>query len=1159
MDSDQNWERVWDVFEQALEFPEPQREAWIAHECGADEALRRDVEKLLAGHQRSAGVLDKPVREIVSGTLPPPPEPALRDEYVGPYRILDEIGRGGMGVVYRAEDPRLGRYVALKFLPASLGTDERARRRLLAEARAASKLDHPNICTIHDIGTTGDGRLFFAMACYDGQTLEDRIEEGPLPLSEAVAIARQTALGLDHAHNAGVIHRDIKPSNILLTPGGEVKILDFGLAKQGVPHLTDPGSLLGTLAYMSPEQATGGDVDHRTDLWSLGVSMYEMLTGRKPFDSDTRANVLYRIAHTDAPPLPSDVPPPIHGVVRTLLAKQPAGRLQSARELVEALDAAEADTAPSAGEVAPALSLPTYLTSFVGRGREMERVRGLLAASRLLTLTGPGGSGKTRLSAEVARRAASEFAQGVCFVPLEAISDPQLVASAMARALEIAEVPGKPILETLKDALKARRILLVLDNFEQILDAAPVVGEVLSACPGVVVLVSSRAPLQLAGEQEYPVPPLDIPSLDESVSPEALDGHSAIQLFVDRARKARPDFALTRDNARAVAELCVRLDGLPLTIELAASRVKLFPPHVLLKRLAGRLDLLKAGSRDRPARHRTLRQAVAWSYDLLDDSAQRCFRRLAVFAGGWTLEAAEALCEEICDDTDTFESLASLSDQSLVCRVETTGGEPRFTMLESIRAFGRESLVEMGEADDAARNHAEYFLRLAERAEPELTGAGQAEWLDVLEREHDNFRAVFTWAAQSGNGEIGVRLSAALWRFWIARGYIHEGWPRMEAILEQRTAGESVITRIRALNGLGTLYHYHGHMGKAHKVLTECLDLARSQSDRKGIALALNNLSWVSVWRADYPLARTLSEESLVLNEELRETRGVALALNNLGWVANMVGNYHEARSYHERSLAFRRQIGDQRGIGFALLNLSWAECFHGNLELAASLVDRAFEILLPLNDNILIGWGLINRGRIERAGGDLKRASEVLEEGLAMWSAGSARAILVWTETMLGAVLLERGQQDRGRQLLSAGMRAWEETEFPWGIALAKYEQGHVGEPDLRRASALLLESLGIREEIGDRRGMAECLEALALVDRDETSAEKATAFLAAARSIRDRIGAEPAPQMKKRLEQRYGELEFILGPEAFERAQDRGGVVAARGGAAAAAAGAG
>ncbi|HEV3474350.1 MAG TPA: adenylate/guanylate cyclase domain-containing protein, partial [Actinomycetota bacterium] len=417
-------------------------------------------------------------------------------------------------------------------------------------------------------------------------------------------------------------------------------------------------------------------------------------------------------------------------------------------------------------------NLPTRLTRFIGRGPEIMAVEDLLENTRLLTLTGPGGTGKTRLSLQVASEMLPRFEDGAFFVDLSPITDPSLVATSIADAVGAKEEPGRSVGDTLQDHLRDKELLLVLDNFEQVTAATDVVQLLLNCAPRLKLLVTSRIVLHLSGEQEYPVPPLALPDPAHLPGLEALSQFEAVALFIDRARAVKPDFAVTNENAPAVAEICARLDGLPLAIELAAVRVKLLSPQSMLARLGQRLPLLTGGARDLPERQRTLRGAIEWSHDLLDDAKRSLFARLAVFQGGCTLEAAEAVCGT---DLDVLDGLASLVDESLLRRSETTDGELRFGMLETIREFAAERLAESGQQEKLRRRHAEWVMAFAEEAEPEIVGENQALWLDRTEREHDNIRAALRWANDHGEGEIALRTGASLWRFWQQRGHLREG------------------------------------------------------------------------------------------------------------------------------------------------------------------------------------------------------------------------------------------------------------------------------------------------------------------------------------------------------------------------------------------------
>src|SRR5918993_70569 len=473
-------------------------------------------------------------------------------------------------------------------------------------------------------------------------------------------------------------------------------------------------------------------------------------------------------------------------------------------------------------------NLPLQATPLIGREREVEAVCGLLRSSqtRLLTLLGPGGTGKTRVGLQVAAQLVDDFEDGVFFVPIAAITDPALVAPTIARTLGLSE-GAQPPEELLEGYLRDRQTLLLLDNLEQVIEAAPVVERMLSSAANLKILATSRIPLGLYGEYEFPIPPLSLPD-PESLPPlENLTEYEAVRLFVERARAVRPDFSLAEDNAQAVVEICGRLDSLPLAIELAAARIKLLPPQVLLDRLGNRLKILTGGARNLPERQRTLRNAIEWSYGLLDEGEKMLFARLGVFSGGATLEAMEAVCDAEGDlPTDVFDGASSLLDKSLLRQEEGAGGEPRFVMLETIHEFANVKLEGSGEAEAVRRAHAEYFLALAEEAEPMLWGAEDAAWLDRLEPEHDNVRAALAWAIERGEAELGLRLAGALRPFWYARGHFDEGKRWLEAVLAKGREGTPVAARTKALEGLSWLADAQGDLDRAEAAAEEGLQLS---------------------------------------------------------------------------------------------------------------------------------------------------------------------------------------------------------------------------------------------------------------------------------------------------------------------------------------------
>jgi predicted ATPase/class 3 adenylate cyclase len=653
-------------------------------------------------------------------------------------------------------------------------------------------------------------------------------------------------------------------------------------------------------------------------------------------------------------------------------------------------------------------NLPQQPTPLVGREREVEAVRERLLTPevRLLTLTGPGGIGKTRLALQAAAEALEEFADGAFFVPLATIGDPVLVVSAVAASLGVVESGEQHLEDSLKAYLREKQLLLLLDNFEQVLKVAPQVGELLSACPALKVLATSRIPLRLYGEREFPVPPLALPDPGRLPPPERLTQYEAVRLFVERARDARPDFSVTNENAPAVAEICHRLDGLPLAIELAAARAKILPPQAMLARLSDRFKLLKGGARDLPARQQTLRGAIDWSHDLLEEDERVLFARQSVFAGGCSLEAAEAVCDAEGDlAVDVLDGMASLVDKSLLGQEEGRGGESRFSMLRTIREYALERLKENGEAEELGRLHAEHFLALVEEAEPELKGPLQLEWFVRLEEEHNNIRVALSWALENGEVELALRLGGALVWFWQVRGHISEGrrW------LEEGLTGAASVTppvRAKALAGLGLLVDIQGDYERAVPLYEEGLALYREMGDRAGIAHCLNNLGFVAQVRGAFDRAKAFLEESASLYRELGNEADLASALNMLGLMASFQGDHARAKEFWEESVALSRRAGDTHGVARSLSNIGFAVLLQGDYERATPLIEEALALNRELGSAQLIVGGLINRGLAAREMRDHDRSAASFEEALVLaQEMGDRLGIIEGLEGMAGLV----------------------------------------------------------------------------------------------------------------------------------------------------------
>lgn len=558
-------------------------------------------------------------------------------------------------------------------------------------------------------------------------------------------------------------------------------------------------------------------------------------------------------------------------------------------------------------------NLPPERTSFVGREREVAEIGGLLDVARVLTLTGPGGTGKTRLALRVGSDLRESFHDGVFFVALEPVRDPDFFSSAVAHALGVAEQVDRPLRDTLADHLRERELLLLLDNFEQLMGAATMVAELLTEAPRLRAIVTSREPLRIAGEQEYPVPPMGLPDPRALPDLERLSQYEAVALFIARARAVRPDFAVTNQNAPAVAEIAARLEGLPLAIELAAARTKLLGPDAILARLGSRLDLLSSGAVDLTDRQRTLRGAIGWSFDLLGEPERRLFRRFAVFAGGADLDA---LAQVAGDDLggDSFDLLSELVDKSLVrpMQEEGTATEPRFAMLETIREYAAERLTESGEQDQFGRRHADHYAALAERAQPELTGPQQIIWLDRCEREIDNFRSALRWALEHDESEPGLRIGGALWRLWQQRGYLAEASDWLRQLLALPGAAARNAARLNGLAGFGSVAYWRADYRAARAAYEEALSIARELGDQAATAEQLYNLSFLDAVEADWDALDRHSAESLELYNALGDRRGIARTGRFVGWTLFRRGEYEQARQHIQSARALQRELGLQ-------------------------------------------------------------------------------------------------------------------------------------------------------------------------------------------------------------------------------------------------------
>jgi predicted ATPase/class 3 adenylate cyclase len=679
-----------------------------------------------------------------------------------------------------------------------------------------------------------------------------------------------------------------------------------------------------------------------------------------------------------------------------------------------------------------ATNLPAQPTPLVGRSRELEAVRTLLLGenTRMVTLTGPGGTGKTRLALQVSADLVDEFPDGVYGVLLAPIADPDMVPLEVARVLGIEETPTLSIAEALKVELANRRTLLLFDNFEHVIAAATLLADLLGACPRLKLLVTSREPLRIAAERQYPVPPLGLPEATRVKSAAEAAEYEAVMLFVERARAVRPDFDLTDETAPIVAEICERLDGLPLAIELAAAWSKVLPPAALLRRLERRLELPATRSADVPARQSTLRQAIEWSYDLLPDEERRLHARLSVFVGGCTVETAERVGAPDGEVAlEVLEGIASLVDRSLLRESEDAEGEPRFAMLATIREYAREHLCETGEEEEFLRRHALEFARFAEEADAGLRAGEQLLWFARLEAEHDNLRAALDSSAANGDDQTALRLGGALGWFWYAHGHALEGCSRLTDLLA-RTESAPEELRARPLYALGVLLDQRGEHERAAELVERSLAVFRTHGERERVGAALNSLGLIKRGLGDLEAARSLLEESLAVRRELGDEARTASALSNLGVVAFEQGDLDEAEARFTESLALDRAHGNEWGSAAALDNLAAVALERADAERARDLVRDTLEAAERVGDREVIAFALEKAAVLAAMEGDAPRAGRLAGAADALReSTGIDRSRFdgEWLERHLGRV--GGGEFDAAR-LAGRGLSAEEAVE---------------------------------------------------------------------------------------------------------------------------------
>ena len=1011
-----------------------------------------------------------------------PADDALRSFVDGRYVATRFLGAGASKRVYLAHDTLIDRDVAFASIKIE-GLDVTHRQRILREARTMGRLgDHPNIVLLYDLGEEGDDHLFMVLPVMEGGTVEDVIRESPggrVPLDRAIAIARDVCRGLEYAHAKDVVHRDLKPSNVWLTADQTAKIGDFGLAmSMDMSRLTQSGTVVGTLLYMSPEQATGGKITPRSDLYSLGCMLYEMVCGRPPFVGDDPKSHVAQVLNS-TPDQPSrhnpECPHEIETLIMRLLAKDPADRYGSATEVLAVLGTD--DSAPAATET-PRNNLPSQLTSFIGREHEIAEVKRLLGATRLLTLTGAGGCGKSRLALQVASEVLDDYPDGVWLVELAALGEPSLVTQQVASVVGVQEEPGEALLTTLTNFLKSRKMLVVLDNCEHLIQTcAELANTLLKACPDLRILSTSREPLGISGETTWRVPSMSLPDLEHLPDLESLTQYEAVRLFIDRARSVSPRFEVTNENAPSVAQVCHRLDGIPLAIELAAVRVRMLSAEQINERVEDRFRLLTGGSRSALPRQQTLRALVDWSYDLLSESEQVLFSRLSVFAGGFTLDAAEAVCADGDVETDdVLDLLSGLVDKSLVTTERVPEGPARYQMLETLRHYGLEHLSARREDEEATRDrYTAYFQSLLREAD-EAGRPGWEKWSSRLEQEHDNLRAVLQVSLEGHDVDLGLGTARLMYSFWDARGHWSEGREWLAKFLDLPEASRRTESRAKALQAAGDLAMFQYDRESAWRLLEESLDIFRELGNRAGEAYDLESMAYLSKVFGDFEAACRLAEDSLAILREIGDKKRIANSLYLLGQVHHMQSDDEAARTYYEEALEAHKEAGNRQGVAYALNNLGLLAYYVGDLSTARARYEESLAISRELGDTHTMVMWIQNLGGVSLAEGDHAKARSYFEQGLNLSREQGFKNLIASSLRALGSVSIHEGDHETAALYCEESLSISRELKDRPQIAAALVDLGNIAQyqGDYLVARDLCEQGHAIYRELGDRGGVS-------------------------------------------------------------------------------------
>ncbi|WP_370182139.1 protein kinase [Rhodococcus wratislaviensis] len=982
-----------------------------------------------------------------------------------------EIGRGGFGVVYRCTQSELDRTVAVKVLTVDL--DEENRARFFREQRAMGRLTgHPNIVGVLQVGATGSGRPYIVMQDHPQDSLDVRIRRGgPLPLENVLRLGVKIAGAVETAHRLGILHRDIKPGNILLTDYGEPALTDFGIAHITGGFRTATGAVTGSPAYTAPEVLEGDPPSPAADVYGLGATLFSALTAHAAFERRDSEQVVAQFLRITTQPVPDlrehGIPDDVADTIARAMSRTPGARPATAAEFGEELRRLQLDHGFPVDEMAlhtargsgrdqahsvsrlprsPAPStpvatgrLPLELTSFVGRRHELTEAKNLLAGSRLATLTGIGGVGKTRLAMRVASAVRREYADGVRLVELGELHDESSLVDTVAAAVGLRDDSGRPLREVLVEHLAVQELLLVLDNCEHLVDAvAELAGVLLHTCPGLRILATSREPLGIGGEALLRVPPLAVPDPDRRPSLRGLTKYDAVSLFAERAAAAVPGFVLTEENAAAVAGICRRLDGLPLPIELAAARLRAMSPEQILQRLTDRYALLTRGSRGAPTRQQTLRLSVDWSFELCSAGEQLVWGRVSVFAGSFELDAAEQVCGDGLAPDELLDTLTSLVEKSILIR-EESGAVVRFRMLETLREYGCEKLQQAGEFLSVRRLHRDWYEGLALAAEAEWISAHQLDWITRLKREQPNLREALEFSL-ADDPAAGLRTATALFLFWGSQGSYNEGRRWLGQLLA-RQSGPPTVEWIKALQRAGMMADVQGDLEAGAALVAEGRALVAHTSDPMMRALIAYSAGMLALYSGELASATSHLETALAVFGERGDLLLEVAALYPLGLAYGLRGSTDPAIEHLERVLAITEQHGEKMYRSHSSWALGIAAWRQGDTDRAVRVLEQSLELTRQVHGPRVAAAGLEALAWIACGRRDEPRAAVLLGA-----AAGLARSVgsdvVIYSDLLVYHDECEKKSRSRlGEKVFGAAHRKGEQLGFDAAIAYALHE----------------------------------------------------------------------------------------------------------------------